>query len=330
MFSRMAPTVLFTAFCVAATGSYISKGVTPLTRPGTLDAGYIAALNAFSDEIALALQVGDHARFHALLEAQVSSADELSTSLGFEPDMLPAPYNKLRKILMRGTLQELREHLRATPQIALNKPLGRYGSVPIFWATAHNRHAKGMMDELIAAGADPAFTTAHGYTLAHAISSPFSYGMEDDLDAILDMLPETTLRARTDQNATPFHLALANSQGTLALALLEREAGDPNEHAPADLSIELQPGEPPLILAGSNVSLVEALLFAGADPLATDAQGGTIVDHVAAAAAEAELFLQERLKTSEGEAFDRRYAADYRKVRDMIRAAADGRLAKGG
>ena len=329
MFSRMAPTVLFTAFCVAVAGSYVTGERASLDRPGTPDAGFIEAMTAFSNEMALALQVGDHDRFRALLEAQVNAAGGVGEAVSFKRDVLPAPYAELRQILMEGQVAGLNTFLTAHPDLDLNAPQGRYGSVPLFWATANYRNARALMTALIEHGADPTFTTAKGYSLLHAMASPFAYALDrGDVDSVIAALPDRMLKARTSLGATAFHLALANGQSDLAIALLDKGA-DPNEPAPSRLPPALSPAEPPLIMAGPSVRLVEALLFAGADPLAKAADGTPILDAVTENAAFAEAALQDRVSASEAEEYDRQNAADYAKVRDMIRAAADGRLARG-
>lgn len=330
MFSRMAPTVLFTAFCVAVAGSYVANEQQSLAHPAAPDPGYIEAVTAFSSEMALALQVGDRARFNELLQSQVSAIDDPHAVARFDPDVLPAPYDELRRILMHEELADLDAFLAAHPGIDLNTPLGRYQSVPLFWVTSHYFAAPEMIQTLLAAGANPGFTTENGYTFLHAASTPFANLFErQGVEAILAKVPPELIDMRTKDGVSVFLMALANAQDSMALALLER-GGNPNERTPASVPEELFPGEPPLILAGANVKLVEALLFAGADPLAPDASGTPIVERVSRAASEAEAIAQERVSASEAEEWDRKYAADFARVRDMIRAAADGRLAQEG
>lgn len=328
MFSRIAPVVLFTAFSLSVAGAYVSEGRQPLTRPGVMSDAQMEALTTYYTEMKLALQVGDDARFEELINQQIQNMQSGATQ-SVQPDRLPAPYGELRDLLMDGSVASTKALLARHPDLDLNAPQGRYGAVPLIWATGHPEFMPAMVRLLLEHGADPSFEAASGYTLVHAATSPFTYySQPQDMDALLDMLPPELAVQPDRRGLTPLHLALINSHTVQASGLLNHGA-DPNAPPPRNLSVEFQPGYPPLMIAGGNVSLVQVLLGAGADPTATNLQGRSILDVVTEDARQSELELQDRLSASAAEESDREYAADYARARDMIRAAVDGRLARG-
>lgn len=329
MFSRAAPTVLFTAFCLAVAGTYVTGGGSDLTRPGQMSSSEIAAMDSYYAEMRLALQVGDEARFQELIEGQIAAMQAGEHPRLDDPDTLHAPYQMLREIAMEGSPEQLRDLLARYPGLNLNTPQGRYGAVPLIWATSNAAEMPEMLQTLIAAGADPRFSTSTGHTVLHAIGSPFHYYDDvDDPARAIDLLPPELVTQAKSSGETPLHLALANIAVDHAVALLERGA-DPNAPYPDGAARPDIAGQPPLMVAGSDPDVVEALLFAGADPTARDAQGRRIVDVVSAGVRAAEAELQERVNASAAEAYDREYVADHRRARDMIRAALDARLAQG-
>lgn len=320
MFSRAAPTVLFTAFCLAVASAYVSGTPSPMTRPGHLSEAQLTLLDSYYLEMKLALQVGDHARFEELAAAQ--SADlEQGKSGTFTADVLPAPYAQLRQALMDGVPSEVDAILQATPGLDLNMPQGRYGAVPLFWATGNSAHLPAMLDILLAAGAAPDFAASGGYTVLHAMASPFNYYHEDrSVAEALEKLPPSLVRRASTEGLTPLHLALSGGQSAQVVALLQRGA-DPNAPPPAGGPFPMQPGEPPLMMANGDLRMVAALLEAGADPAARDANGRRVIDALSQGAREAERALQDRISASAAEEYDRQYAADYARARDMVRDA---------
>ncbi|RLJ60413.1 ankyrin repeat protein [Litoreibacter meonggei] len=328
MFSRAAPVVLFTVFCLSVAGAYVTEGARPLTRPGSMSDAQLKALDTYYTEMKLALQVGDTARFEELIELQIQDMQNGSTSL-VQPDMLPSPYGELRELLFDGSVTSTKALLARHPDLELNSPQGRYGAVPLIWAMGHVEFMPELVKLLLEHGADPNFQTSQGYTLLHAAASPFNYyGREQDMDEVLDMVPPELVSLPNRMGLTPLHLALINSQSAQVDGLLAHGA-DPNMPPPSHVPLDFLPGQPPLMIAGGNVGMVQALLGAGADPTATDLRGRRILDVVSEGAAASERDLQDRLSTSAAEESDRAYAADYARARDMIRAAVDGRLARG-
>lgn len=328
MFSRVAPVALFTAFCLSVAGAYVTEGAQPLTRPGAMSDAQMDALGLYYSEMKLALQVGDTARFEELISLQIQDMQTGSASL-VQPDVLPAPYQDLRDLLLEGSVASTKALLERHPDLNLNSPQGRYGAVPLIWATGHAEFMPDLVALLLEHGADPRFQTSLGYTVLHATASPFTYYVRDqDMDELLALLPPELVTQTERRGLTPLHLALINSHTVQATGLLGHGA-DPNAPTPINLSPDFLPGQPPLMIAAGNVSLVRALLEAGGDPTATDAEGRSILDMVTEGARLSELDLQDRLSASAAEESDRAYAADYAAARDMIRAAVDGRLARG-
>jgi len=328
MFSRAAPVVLFTVFCLSVVGAYVIEGTRPLSRSGTMSKAQLEALAQYYLEMKLALQVGDTARFEALIELQIQDMQTGSKSL-VQLDLLPTPYGELREVLMGGSVAATKALLDRYPDLDLNSPQGRYGAVPLIWATGHVEFMPAMVRLLLEHGAAPRFQTAQGYTVLHAAASPFNYyGREQDMGVVLDMLPPELISQPNRMGLTPLHLALINSQSGQVDGLLAHGA-DPNASPPIHVPADFLPGQPPLMIAGGNVGMVQVLLESGADPTATDSVGRRVVDVVTEGAIAAERDLQDRLSTSAAEESDRAYAADYARARDMIRAAEDGRLARG-
>ena len=328
MFSRAAPVALFTVFCLIVVGAYVIDRAQSLTRPGAMSDAQLEALDRYYIEMKLALQVGDTARFEALTEQQTQDMQTGSESL-VQPDLLPAPYGELRELLMGGSVAATKALLDRYPDLNLNSPQGRYGAVPLIWATGHVEFMPAMVRLLLKHSADPRFQTAQGYTVLHAAASPFNYyGREQDMGEVLNMLPPELISQPNRMGLTPLHLALINSQSAQVDGLLAHGA-DPNAPPPIHVPPDFLPGQPPLMIAGGNVGMVQDLLEAGADPTATDSGGRRVVDVVTEGAIAAKRDLQDRLSTSAAEESDRAYAADYARARDMIRAAVDGCLARG-
>lgn len=328
MFSRAAPVALFTAFCISVAAAYVTEGRKPLTRPGAMTDAQLAALDIYYEEMRRVLQVGDTAGFEGLISSQYMSM-ETGGAVKIKPDILPPPYEELRDLLSDGSVASVKALLDANPDLDLNSPQGRHGAVPLIWATGHPDFMPQMVAALLEQGADPRFQTAHGYTLLHAMASPFNYqSSTKDVQDTLALLPPDILAMTARNGLTALHLALINAQTPQATSLLAQGA-DPNAPTPVMGADETFPGQPPLMIAGGDFRVVQALLAAGADPLATDAKGRSVLDAVTEGARVAELDLQERLSASAAEESDRAYAADYARARDMIRAAVDGRLARG-
>lgn len=327
MFSRAAPAVLFTAFCLAVAGSYVAGERNALSRPGQMSDAEFAVMDAYYNEMRLALQVGDDVRFDALLQAQIAQPN--ATRPQFTPDTLPAPYQALRRALMDEDVAAFTAWRARHPGLDLNAPQGRYAAVPLIWATSNFAHMPALLQALIEAGADPLYATPRGRTVMHAIASPFHhYETDAQIDRALDLLPPQLLTQADRDGVTPLHASLGAGHPALALALLSRDA-DPNAPYPA---LARQPGLaglPPLLLAGGDPQVIEALLFAGADPQARDPSGRRIIDVVWDALSVAEADLQERVNASAAEEYDREYVAGYRRAHAMIRAALDARLAQG-
>ena len=329
MFSRTAPVVLFTAFCLSVTGAYVTDGSRSLGPPGAMSEAQLQALDIYYTEMRLALQVGDTARFEELISHQIEDMQTGSASR-VQPDLLPAPYGELRDLLFEGSVTSAKAFLAQHPNINLNKPQGRYGAVPLIWAMGHADFMPEMVKLLLEHGADPRFQTAQGYTLLHAAASPFNYYTRaQDVDEMLRMMPADLVTQANRMGLTPLHLALIGAQSAQVEGLLAHGA-DPNAPPPAHVEADYLPGQPPLMIAGGNARMVEVLLGAGADPTAVDQRGRAILDVVAEGALAAERDLQERVSASAAEESDREYAADYARARDMIRAAVDGRMARGG
>ncbi|PTX56663.1 hypothetical protein C8N43_1323 [Litoreibacter ponti] len=329
MFSRAAPTVLFTALCLAVAGTYVTGGGGDLTRPGQMSAAEIDALDSYYAEMQMALQAGDDARFEALINSQIEIMQDDGRPQLNDPDILPAPYQELRRIVMSGTPVDLAEILDRNPGLALNTPLGRYGTVPLVWATSNHDHMPEMIELLLIDGADPRFVTATGQTVLHAMGSPFHfYYDEGDVGRAIDLLPAELIAQPRHSGETPLHVAVANTATAQAVAFLERGADAtapyPKRADRPDLS-----EQPLLILALGQPDLVEALLFAGADPDVRHASGKRLIDMSAALLRSAEEGLQDRLAASAAEEHDRTYVADMKRSHDMIRAALDARLARG-
>jgi hypothetical protein len=329
MFSRMAPVVLFTGFCLSVAGVYVVEGRQPLTHPAAMSDAQMEALDLYYSEMKLALQVGDTSRFEELISLQIQDMQTGDTS-AIQPDTLPAPYQELRDILFNGSIASANAFLKGHPDLDLNTPRGRYGAVPLIWATGHMDSVPSMIQLLLEQGADPRFLTGRGYSVLHAAASPFNYyGRSEDMEDFLSLLPPELMTTVNRMGVTPLHLALINSQSALVEGLLLRGA-DPNAPPPSYTASEYLPGQPPLMIAAGNVDMVQALLAAGADPTAADLAGRQVIDVVTEGANAAERDLQDRLSASAAEESDRAYAADYARARDMIRAAVDGRLARGG
>lgn len=329
MFSRAAPVMLFTVFCLSVTGAYVTDGRRSLDRPGTMSKAQMDTLDAYYTEMKLALQVGDIARFEGLISVQILDMQAGGDSL-IDPDILTEPYESLRQLLLSGSVSSTQAFLAKHPDLDLNAPQGRYGAVPMIWATGHMDAVPAMTKLLLAHGADPWFRSAFGYTALHAAASPFKYyPRESDVEAFLSLLPPALITQTDQLGLTPLHLALINSQSALVEGLLLRGA-DPNEAPPSDVGDGYYRGQPPLMIAGGNAQIVQALLGAGADPTATDLAGRQVIDAVTDGAIAAERDLQDRLSASAAEESDREYAAEYARAHDMIRAALDGRLAADG
>ncbi|WP_298257325.1 ankyrin repeat domain-containing protein [uncultured Litoreibacter sp.] len=329
MLSRMVPVALFTAFSLSVAGAYMVEGRKSLSHPAAMSDAQMRALDLYYTEMKLALQVGDSQRFEELVSVQIEALQ--TGDIGdIQLDTLPAPYDELRDLLLTGSVTSARNFLLAHRDLDLNAPQGRNGAVPLIWATAHVDAVPSMVKLLLSQGANPRFRTARGYSVLHAAASPFNYYPKaDDMERLLEMLPPELVTSPNRIGLTPLHLALINAQSSLAVGLLARGA-DPDTPPPSDVSLDNMPGLPPLMMAGGNVDLVQALLASGADPRATDLAGRRVIDVVTEGALAAERNLQDRLSASAAEESDRAYAADYARARDMIRAALDGRLAAEG
>lgn len=328
MFSRAAPVVLFTAFCLSATGAYIGGGFEVFSTARAVREMQINVLDRSFTEMKLALQVGDTVRFEELISARMKMM-QTGRPDKIKMDELPAPYGVLRTELMAGDVAQVRALLKAHPKLDLNRAQGRYGAVPLIWATGNESQMPEMIAVLLKAGARPNFASARGYTVLHAMASPFnSYvGAGDVADAVA-LLPDELIRQTTGAGLSALHLALVGNKTEQVIALLERGA-DANTPPPLALGEDFAAGQPPLMIAGGNLRMVAALLKAGADPVREDSHGRSILGAVTQGALAAEQALLDRLSASEAEEHDRQNAADYARARGMIQTAIEARLARG-
>ncbi|MEP4199133.1 MAG: ankyrin repeat domain-containing protein, partial [Aliishimia sp.] len=224
MYSRVTPVVLFTIFCLSVTGAYLNEGRQSLKHPAAMSEAKMQALDLYYTEMKLALQVGDNSRFEELITRQVLDmvTDDVDS---FEVDVLPQPYQELRDLMLKGSVASAQAFLMAHPNLDLNAPQGRYGAMPIIWATGHMDAVPSMVKLLLAHGADPKVRSERGYNVLHAAASPFNYfAGASDAENMLKLLPAELVAGTTQMGLTPLHLALLNGQPELAISLLAHGA----------------------------------------------------------------------------------------------------------
>ena len=282
----------------------------------------------FYQEMRLASQMGDQAAFEALIDAQVLAVTSNSAP-SFEPDTLAEPYDQLRGLLMDGTLSEVDAFLRNHRDLSLNTAQGRYGGVPLIWATARSNNLAEVIELLIAGGARTNWSGHTGFGALHALGAPFNWVSErPDLARAVDLLVQhgAEVEQLSSDGLSPLHVAILGGQAPLVAVLLSHGA-DANRTSPVKAGPYALGGQPPLMMAGGNVDMVKSLLDAGADPSAEDREGRSVLETAKEGSKLADQELQDRLAASEAEHFDRQYAADYAMVVQLLIDALESPLA---
>ncbi len=223
-------------------------------------------MEALTKQMVEAEEAGDVAAMESLL----AEFQNLSGAESIKPEVYPAPYDAIQDAIDDGDLSALKEALSEKPD--LNKPLGKYESVPLAWAmTSFGEKRLEIARMLLEHGADAAFATSEGYTALHSlVDSPD----REDTVALIDLLlaKGAPIEALQTYEWTPLLAAVMEGTPLVMEALLSRGANVHARFTQASMPV-FSRGCTAMMVAAAEPDKIRLLLAYGADPAGSHDDG---------------------------------------------------------